>query len=416
VRRAQESRAPIQRLADRVSGVFVPVIVVLALVTFALWWSLGGQFVPAMIRMVAVLVIACPCALGLATPTAVMAGTGRAARAGILFRNARALETAGGVTTVMFDKTGTITRGRPVLVGFHPLGGAGEETLSLVGGAETGSEHPISRAIVRGVAERGVDAAEPESFDARPGYGIEARVRDREVRVGRISWLRDEGLVDERAGRLAARLEADGATVVAAAVDGALAALLAVADEDKEGAAEAVAEIVRLGIEPVMLTGDSEEAARAVATRVGIESWRAGVLPDAKDEQVQDAQAEGRTVAMVGDGINDAPALARADVGIAIGTGTDVAMEASDVTLVGGDLRGVARAVDLSRRTMGVIRQNLFWAFFYNVVLVPVAAGALAGLAFMPQFLRELHPAAAAAAMALSSVTVVLNSLRLSRT
>jgi Cu+-exporting ATPase len=407
VRKAQEGKAPIQRLADRVSGVFVPVIVVIALVTFGLWWQLGGAFAPAMIRMVAVLVIACPCALGLATPTAIMVGTGRGARSGILFRGAEALENAHRLTTVLFDKTGTITRGKPVLTEWRALGET--DHLELVAGAESGSEHPISSAIVAGARARGVDIIEPSNVQARAGLGIEAKVQGRIVRVGRPDWIgADETLVRE--------MSAGGGTVVAASVDGDVAGLARVSDEVKDGAADAVRSLGAMRIEPVMLTGDTEEAARSAASQVGIERVIAGVLPERKDEVVREEMSRGRVVAMVGDGLNDAPALARADVGIAIGTGTDVAMEASDVTLVGGDLSGVARAIRLSRATMRTIRQNLFWAFFYNVVLVPVAAGALYGLAWMPGFVRELHPAAAAAAMALSSVTVVLNSLRLSRT
>jgi Cu+-exporting ATPase len=395
VRQAQEGKAPIQRLADRVSGVFVPAIVVIALVTLGLWWQLGGAFAPAMIRMVAVLVIACPCALGLATPTAIMVGTGRGARSGILFRGPGALENAHRITTVLFDKTGTITLGRPVLVDWNPAGDT--DRLDLVAGAASASDHPISRAIVEGARARGVEIVVPSEARERPGRGIEATVRGHVVRVGRPDWVGSAG------------------TQVAASVDGAPAGTARVSDAIKEGAAEAVRSLVAMGIEPVMLTGDSEEAARSASEQVGIERFVAGVLPEHKDEVVREERRRGRTVAMVGDGLNDAPALARADVGIAIGTGTDVAMEASDVTLVGGDLSGVARAIRLSRATMRTIRQNLFWAFFYNVALVPVAAGALYGLAWMPGFLRELHPAAAAAAMALSSVTVVLNSLRLSR-
>ena len=395
VRQAQEGKAPIQRLADRVSGVFVPAIIVIALVTFGLWWQLGGDLVPAMIRMVAVLVIACPCALGLATPTAIMVGTGRGARSGILFRGPEALENAHGITTVLFDKTGTITRGEPVLTDWTP--GGDDDRLDLVAGAASASDHPVSRAIVAGARERGIEIALPTRAREEAGRGIEATVDGHVVRVGRPDWV------------------GAGGTEIAATVDGAPAGTARVSDAVKEGAAEAVRSLAATGIEPVMLTGDTEEAARGVSAHVGIERYVAGVLPERKDEVVREEMGRGRTVAMVGDGLNDAPALARADVGIAIGTGTDVAMEASDVTLVGGDLSGVARAIRLSRATMSTIRQNPFWAFFYNVVLVPVAAGALYGLAWMPGFLRELHPATAAGAMALSSVTVVLNSLRLSR-
>jgi Cu+-exporting ATPase len=411
VRRAQESRAPIQRLADRVSSVFVPAIIIVAAVTLGLWWQLGSGFVPAMIRMVAVLVIACPCALGLATPTAVMVGTGRGASSGILFRSAEALESAHRINTVLFDKTGTITTGAPTLAEWHPL--ADEDALALVAGAASGSEHPVSRAILAGARERGLEIPEPVEVEERPGSGIEARVGQRTVRVGRPSWF--EGALARDQDDLLSRIASSGRTAVVASVDGRIAGIAAVSDAVKPGAREAVRSLSSMGIEPVMLTGDTEEAARAAASEVSIARHVASVLPEQKDEIVQDEAGRGKVVAMVGDGLNDAPALARAHVGIAIGTGTDVAMEASDVTLVGGDLSGVARAIRLSRATMRTIRQNLFWAFLYNLILVPVAAGALSGLAWMPSFLRELHPAAAAGAMALSSITVVLNSLRLSR-
>jgi P-type Cu+ transporter len=419
VREAQGSKAPIQRLADRVSGVFVPVIVAVALLTFAGWWALGGEFVPAMLRMVAVLVIACPCALGLATPTAIMVGMGRGAGAGILFKNGEALETAHRVRTVMFDKTGTITRGKPVLTDWIPaeLEGADDagEVLALVAGAESGSTHPIASAIVEAASGRGLEIAAPDQLTDHAGKGLEATVSGREVRVGQPEWL-DQHLDQAARDRIEA-LRGEGKTVVVAAIDGRLAGVLAVADEPKPGAREAIAELRRLGLELVMLTGDHERAARAVAASVGIDRVVAGVLPDQKEVEVRRAQElarkPGEGVAMVGDGINDAPALARADVGIALGTGTDVAREASDVTLIGGDLGGVARAIRLSRATMSTIRQNLFWAFFYNAALVPLAAGVLAGVTWLPSAVAQLHPAMAAGAMALSSITVVGNSLRL---
>jgi Cu+-exporting ATPase len=409
VRRAQQSRAPIQRLADRVSSVFVPAIILIAGATLGLWWQFGGEFVPAMIRMVAVLVIACPCALGLATPTAVMVGTGKGATSGILFRGAEALEMAHRLDTILFDKTGTITTGRPVLTDWRPLG---EDALALVAGAESGSEHPVSRAVVEAARARGLSIPQASEVIAHAGRGIEAKVSGRHVRAGRPDWFEDLG---QEARTLVDELASQGRTVLAATVDGRPAGIAGISDEVKDGAAQAVSDLERMGIEPVMITGDSEPAARVAAAQVGIGRTIASVLPERKDEVVREEMDAGRVVAMVGDGLNDAPALARAHVGIAIGTGTDVAMEASDVTLVGGDLEGVARAIRLSRATMRTIRQNLFWAFFYNVVLVPVAAGALYGLAWMPGFLRELHPAAAAGAMALSSITVVLNSLRLGR-
>jgi len=415
VRRAQGSRAPIQRLADRVSGVFVPVIVGVAVLTFALWWFFGGDFVPAMIRMVAVLVIACPCALGLATPTAIMVGTGKGASMGILFKHAEALETAHRLTTVIFDKTGTVTKGTPVLTDWIPLGGEGERMFSLVAGAESGSEHPVSRAIVRRARERGLPVIEPEEVRASAGFGIEARVDGHEVRIGKPEWFAGEEILTEDIRAGLRRLSGEGKTAVLAVIDGKAAGILAVADEDREGVSDAVASLVEMGITPVMLTGDNEDAARAVAGRIGIEKVGANVLPERKETIVREYQQRGETVGMVGDGINDSPALARADVGIALGTGTDVAMEASDITLVGGDLGGVVRAIRLSRETMRTIKQNLFWAFFYNSALVPIAAGVLHGVGWLPGVVRDMHPALAAGAMAFSSVSVVMNSLRLAR-
>ena len=417
VRQAQGSKAPIQRLADQVAAVFVPAIIVLALATFTFWWLAGHAFVPAMIRMVAVLVIACPCALGLATPTAIMVGTGLGAGMGILFKNSAALETAHRLQTVMFDKTGTITRGQPVLIDWvNPDGGMGpDDGLALAASAETGSEHPLARAVVQGARERGVTTMALGEFQAASGFGVEARVDRQRVRVGKPDWFGQTAALPAGAAAQVSRLASQGKTVMLVEVDGTVVGILAVADQEKATAAAAVAELRAMGITPVMLTGDNEQVARAIAGRVGIEQVRAGVLPGGKEEIVRQAHDQGQVVAMVGDGINDAPALARADVGIAIGTGTDVAMEASDITLVGGELAGVARAIRLSRATMRTIRQNLFWAFFYNVALIPVAAGVLHNVSWVPGLIRDLHPAMAAGAMAFSSVTVVLNSLRLGR-
>ncbi|MEW6441815.1 MAG: heavy metal translocating P-type ATPase [bacterium] len=416
VREAQASKAPIQRLADRVSGIFVPAIVLIALATLALWWIFGGDHVTAMIRMVAVLVIACPCALGLATPTAIMAGMGKAASFGILFRNSEALETVHRLKTVMFDKTGTITRGQVVLTDWIPEDPVEERLdFKLAASAEAGSEHPIGRAVVAAARERGVELFEPEDLRSVFGSGLEASVRGHAVQVGRPEWVLGNPDGGAHGLEIAERLRGEGKAVMAIRVDGRLAGWMGFSDEEKPGAAEAVAGLERLGIAPVMVTGDSEQAAWAVARRVGIERVYAAVLPQAKEEIVRRVRAGNGLVGMVGDGINDAPALARADVGIAIGTGTDVAKEAADVTLVRGDLREVVRAVHLSRAIMTTIRQNLFWAFFYNIVLIPVAAGALYGIEWLPHALRSFHPAMAAGAMALSSITVVLNSLRLSR-
>jgi Cu+-exporting ATPase len=414
VEEAQGSKPPIQRLADRVAAVFVPVIIGIALATCGIWWILGGAFVPAMIRMVAVLVVACPCALGLATPTAVMVGTGLGARHGILFRSAEALELAHDLHTILLDKTGTLTAGTPAVTGWELSPQASltlEELQRLVAGAESGSEHPLARAVV--AAMEGIRLPEPEDFTAVPGRGLLARVAGHRVQVGKPVWLEESGLDMEAVREQVARLEEAGQTVMAAAVDGTLAGLVALADGLRPGAAAAVASLRRLDLEIVLVTGDNPRAARAVAEAVGITNVEAEVLPDGKAAVVRHYQDGGRLVGMVGDGINDAPALARADVGIALGSGTDIAIEAADITLVKGDLAGVVRSLELSRATLRTIKQNLFWAFFYNVALVPVAAGALHGVTALPLFVRDLHPILAAAAMAFSSITVVLNSLRL---
>jgi len=408
VRAAQGSKAPIQRLADRVSGVFVPAIIGIAILTFALWWGFGGEFVPAMLRMVAVLVIACPCALGLATPTAIMVGTGKGAQMGILFKSSEALETAHKLDTIMFDKTGTITEGKPVLTDWISLED-GDKGLILAASAERGSEHPIAKAVVEGAEGKGLKLKEPGDFKAVSGFGVTATVNGKDVKVGKPDWFKLSGTIKSQVDELASQ----GKTVMVAEVDGKVAGLLAVADQAKPSSSEAVARLRELGLQTVMLTGDNERAAQAIAQKVEIDRVIAGVLPEKKEFYIKQYQRDGRRAAMVGDGINDAPALARADVGIAIGTGTDIAMEASDITLVGGDLAGVARAIKLSKATMRTIKQNLFWAFAYNTALVPLAAGVFAAVGLLPGFI--LHPMLAAGAMAFSSVTVVLNSLRLSR-
>lgn len=415
VRQAQGSKAPIQRLADKVSSVFVPAIILIAAITLGAWWVTSGEFVPAMIRMVAVLVIACPCALGLATPTAIMVGTGKGAGMGILFKNSEALETAHRINTIMFDKTGTITRGEPTLTDWIPLDSDGKQALILAASAESGSEHPIARAVVKGAEKRGLPLVNIENFQAASGFGVEAIVMGQKVRVGKPGWFENNGAPSHKVKELVREIASQGKTVMLVEVEGRLVGLLAVADEEKEDARDAISELLGMGIKPVMLTGDNEEAAKAIAGNVGIDRIVAGVLPEKKEEVVRQTHDDGEIVAMVGDGINDAPALARADVGVAIGTGTDVAMEASDITLVGGDLSGVARAIRLSKATMRTIKQNLFWAFFYNAALIPLAAGVFHTISWIPVIIRDLHPAMAAGAMALSSVTVVMNSLRLGR-
>ncbi|MFQ3647025.1 MAG: heavy metal translocating P-type ATPase [Anaerolineae bacterium] len=403
VEQAQGSKAPIQRIADRVSGVFVPIVLVLATLTI-LGWLFVGQvgLTSALVNAVAVLVIACPCALGLATPTAIMVGTGRGAEMGILFKNSESLENAKRVQVIALDKTGTITQGEPSVTDVVPLPGISEaELLRLAASAERGSEHPLGQAIVRAAQAEQLTLSQPEAFEAESGRGVRAIVDGRAVIIGSPRYLKELGHSLETLAPHIEDLEQRARTVVLMVVDDAVAGMIGIADTIKAGSREAVAALKAQGLEVVMVTGDNERTARAIAAEVGIERVIAEVLPQQKSEVVKQLQAEGKRVAMVGDGINDAPALAQADVGIAIGTGTDIAMEASDVTLVSGDLRGVARAVMLSRATMRTIHQNLFWAFIYNISLIPVA---MAGL---------LMPILAAAAMAFSSVFVVSNSLRL---
>lgn len=411
VRRAQASRAPIQRLADQVSSVFVPAVIFAALGSFALWYVAGPtpQLTYALITAVAVLVIACPCALGLATPLAVQVGTGKGATNGVLFRSAAAIETAGRLDTVVLDKTGTITAGRPVLTDVVGVGSASEaDLLAFAAAAEADSEHPLAAAIIAGAANRGVTVRRATSFDSVTGQGVRAEVDGHPVLVGNARLLEGAGI---DSADLAARAEAfarEGKTAVVVAIDGQPAGLVAVADPVKADSISAIADLRRLGLQVVMLTGDAQLAAEAVARKVGIEQVLAEVRPEDKADTVARLQAEGRRVAMVGDGINDAPALARADVGLAIGTGTDVAIEAADVTLMSGSLLGVATTIRLSRATMRNIRQNLTLAFGYNTVGIPIAAGLL-----YPFFGIELSPMIAAAAMALSSLSVVFNANRL---
>ena len=415
VRQAQGSKAPIQRLADKVSAVFVPVIIITALITFFVWWIYGGVFVTAMIRMVSVLVIACPCALGLATPTAIMVGTGIGAGMGVLFKNSEALETAHKLTTVMFDKTGTITYGKPVLTDWIPFGKDSDRDLMLTASAEKGSEHPVSHAVVEAARKKGLELAKPENFSSSPGLGIKASVNGHIVQIGNPEWFNEKNELEKDTLALIDKLSGEGKTSMIVRIDSRIAGVLAVSDEEKPEAKTAVSTLQKMGIEPVMLTGDNEQTASAIAAKVGIKQIAAGVMPEKKESVVAESRKKGEIVGMVGDGINDSPALALADVGFAIGTGTDVAMESSDITLVGGELNGVVRAIRLSKETMRTIRQNLFWAFFYNISLIPVAAGVIHHVSFVPYFIRDLHPVMAAGAMAFSSISVVLNSLRLGR-
>jgi len=415
VQEAQASRAPIQRLADRVAAVFVPVVVGVALLTFVIWWGVADVgFTPAFVRLVAVLVIACPCALGLATPTAIVVGTGKGAENGILFKSGAALERLHAVGAVMLDKTGTVTRGEPsvtevVAAARHDAG----SVLATAAAVEKLSEHPLGEAIVCEAEGRGLPLAVAESFQAIPGRGLTASVDGVPVVVGNSALMRDRGYdVSPLAGGADALQEAAN-TAIWVARGGEVVGVIGVADTVREGSADAIRTLRSQGVRVGMLTGDNAAVANAIASQVGTDFARAEVAPGDKADEVRRLQDEGIVTAMVGDGINDAPALAQADIGVAIGTGTDVAMEAADVTLVSADLRAAPRAIALSRAVMRTIRQNLFWAFAYNVVLIPVAAGALMLTPSAPAFLRELHPILAAFAMAFSSVSVVLNSLRL---
>jgi Cu+-exporting ATPase len=434
VQEAQGSKAPIQRLADRISGVFVPVVLMIAIATFVLWFDLAPaalRLQQALVAAVSVLIIACPCALGLATPTAVLVGTGRGAENGVLIKGGESLEMAHRIDTIVLDKTGTITEGRPqvtdVLIAEcgmrnadvgreHPSSNPhsafripqSDALLRLAAGVERRSEHPLGEAVVQAAQARGMELPEPTRFEAIPGHGVAAEVEGRALLLGNPRLMASRGVQIAGMEETLDRLAAEGKTPLLVAIDGQLAGLVAVADPVKPHSAEAVATLKRMGLRVLMITGDNRRTAEAVARQVGIEETLAEVLPERKAEEVRRLQAEARIVAMVGDGINDAPALAQADVGIAMSSGADVAIEASDITLLRGDLRKVVTAIELSRRTMATIRQNLFFAFVYNVLGIPIAAGVL-----YPFTGWLLSPVIASAAMALSSVSVVTNSLRL---
>jgi Cu+-exporting ATPase len=418
VEQAQGSKAPIQRVVDRVSAYFVPFVIAAALLVLLVWLFSGAGFVPALIRLTAVLVIACPCAMGLATPTSIMVGVGKGAQHGILFKDSAALEQAHRLNAIILDKTGTITRGEPALTDIIPAAGieySPEQLLHFAASAERGSEHPLGEAIVRYAREKGMNLSEPAVFEANAGKGIRAEIDGHTILLGNSRLIKQESIPTNILESEVLELERQGRTVMWLAVDGRISALIGVADTLKEGSVEAVARLKDLGLTVVMMTGDNEATAAEIAAEVGIERIFAEVLPADKAAKVEQLQKEGYLVAMVGDGINDAPALAQADVGIAIGTGTDVAMETAAVTLMRGDLRSVPQALALSKATMRNIKQNLGWAFGYNTLLIPIAAGILAPFAWAPGFLQQLHPILAAGAMAFSSISVVTNALRLKR-
>jgi P-type Cu+ transporter len=406
VEEAQGSKAPIQRLADQISGIFVPIVVGISIVTFFAWflWVNPGNFAEALEKMIAVLVIACPCALGLATPTSIMAGSGRAAELGVLFKGGEHLEMTHRITTVVLDKTGTVTNGKPVLTDVLIEGNMEENTfLQLVGSAERQSEHPLAEAIVTGIKDKGIELLEVNEFEAIPGYGIKSRVNGSELLIGTRKLMAKFNVDIHSASLKMENLEENGKTAMLVAIDGKFMGIVAVADTVKDTSKAAIKRLKDMGLEVMMMTGDNTRTANAIGAEVGVDAVIAEVLPEGKAAEVKKLQAKGKRVAMVGDGINDAPALAIADIGMAIGTGTDVAMEAADITLMRGDLNSIADAILMSKKTIQNIKQNLFWAFGYNTLGIPVAA------------LGFLAPWLAGAAMAFSSVSVVLNALRLQR-
>ncbi|MEO8193055.1 MAG: heavy metal translocating P-type ATPase [Gemmatimonadales bacterium] len=411
VERAQGSKAPIARLADVVSGIFTPIVLCIAITTFAIWFVAAPpetRLSLALVNFVSVLIIACPCALGLATPTAIMVGTGVGAENGILVRNGESLETAHKLNTMVLDKTGTITRGQPAVTEIVALRGSENEIIAVAAAAEAGSEHPIATAIARAAKDRGLVVARPTGFEALPGQGVNATVQGMRVVIGNEAVMREAGIPLDSVESQMARISERGGTAIAVAIDGVLAGVIGVADEPRPESKAAIAAMHRMGLDVVMLTGDNQRTAEAIAKDVGVSRVIAGVLPADKAAEVKRLQDGGALVGMVGDGINDAPALAQADVGIALGSGTDVAIESSDITLLKGDLRRVVTTLLLSRATIGTVKQNLFWAFVYNVIGIPIAAGAL-----YPVTGWLLSPVIASAAMSLSSVSVLANSLRL---
>jgi heavy metal translocating P-type ATPase len=412
VQQAQGSKAPIQRLADQVTGWFVPAVMAIAILTFILWYNIMGNVTMALITTVGVLIIACPCALGLATPTSIMVGTGKGAENGILIKGAESLELAHKIQTIVLDKTGTITQGKPTVTDFVTVNGTANQNelkmLRLVASVERNSEHPLAEAVVQYAQTQGVDLTDAREFEAIAGSGVQGYVSDRLVQIGTHRWMNELGIDTSQLQQHWDKLEYLGKTVIWIAVDGKVEGIMGIADAVKPSSVNAIRALQKLGLEVVMLTGDNQRTANVIAREVGIERVFAEVRPDQKAATVEKIQSEGKVVAMVGDGINDAPALAQADVGMAIGTGTDVAIAASDITLISGDLQGIVTAIQLSRATIRNIKQNLFFAFIYNVAGIPIAAGIL-----YPIFGWLLSPIIAGAAMAFSSVSVVTNALRL---
>ncbi len=412
VQEAQGSKPPIARLADKIASIFVPAVIGIATLTFIIWLFFGPApaFTYALLNFIAVLIIACPCALGLATPTSIMVGTGKGAENGILIRGGEALETAHKIDTIVFDKTGTITKGEPVVTDVVSLNTRENDVLFYSASAEKNSEHPLGEAILKKAGEKNIELKDPAAFQAVPGHGIKAKINEKTVHLGNTNFMNDENIDIKELAEKAEQLSSEGKTPMYVAVDNIIMGIVAVADTLKENSVEAIKALHKLGIEVAMITGDNKRTAEAIAKQVGIDRVFAEVLPEDKAKEVKKLQAKGKVTAMVGDGINDAPALAQADIGIAIGTGTDVAMEASDITLISGNLSGVAASIALSKATLRNIKQNLFWAFAYNTLLIPVAAGIL-----FPFFGILLNPMFAAAAMGMSSLTVVTNALRLRR-
>ncbi len=419
VQEAQGSKAPIQALADRVAAVFVPVVIGIAIVTFGIWWGVTGEFVPSMIRMVAVLVIACPCALGLATPTAIMAGTGIGAENGILFKRSQALENAAKLKIIVMDKTGTITQGKPTVVDWIPAPDAGmekERLLEICAALEKGSEHPIGKAIAGFAEEKGLVLKDPDAFKAHSGFGVQGDLDGQTYRLGKPLWFQqDPGLSPEMDQQIL-ELQSQGQTVMVLVTDRQVLGIISVSDVVKPDSREAIQALKDEKIQIVMLTGDNLQTARAIGRDVDVDDVRAEVRPEEKSGEIKSLQQTNTLVGMVGDGINDAPALAQADIGFAIGTGTDVAIETGDVILSSGRLIGIPKAIKISKKTIATIKQNLFFAFVYNILLIPLAAGVLAPFESLPEMLRHLHPILAALAMAASSISVVTNSLRLYKT